>query len=307
MHAVFCLYTPGGTTPSSPTPAQAETHLLIHTSFALRFARRPPSFRIWGGFLWAYARTGFRRFYDAAAAAIADTMSFYPAAWHYNEYLTEERAMFLRTLSWLVRADALAQGGPNATHVAWLRRVADDLLARQTPLGGLQEAFGDPALCDFCPPAANADYGTTESPVAQSSNDTVTDQLYSNNFALLGLWEAYGATRDDAYARGADRLGAYLASIQASSAALPELSGSWFRTFDYELYDYWGSDADYAWGAVSVESGWTTTWIAAGISMRAINASAWDMLASDANGIDAALFAAICPEFFDTATCARRY
>ena len=90
-----------------------------------------------------------------------------------------------------------------------------------------------------------------------------------------------------------------------SSTALPELSGSWYRAFNWQLYDYFASNADYAWGALSVESGWTTTWIASAFAFRALNMSEWDVLVSDANGVDAALFKRICPEFFAPAVCAK--
>jgi hypothetical protein len=51
--------------------------------------------------------------------------------------------------------------------------------------------------------------------------------------------------------------------------AHPYLDGAWMRSFDYELWEYWGSSADQGWGAWCVESGWTNAWIAAVLAMRA--------------------------------------
>jgi hypothetical protein len=243
-------------------------------------------------------------------------MAYYPASWHYTEYLSEEQARLLHTLAWLVRADnmiAAANGvgtgslkgfAARSQHLAWLNMIADDILARQTRLGGIQEELGADGLCDFCVPASNVAYGSQEAPVTQSNNDTCTDQLYSNNFLLLSLWEAYGATGDaQRFGTAANRLALYLAAIQAVSGDLPQVSGSWPRAFDYSRWEYWGSSSDMGWGAFSVESGWTTTWIAAGLGLRAQGVFLWDLMVSDSNGIGSALFTKICPEFFDVNDC----
>jgi hypothetical protein len=243
-------------------------------------------------------------------------MAYYPAAWHYTEYLSEEQARLLHTLAWLVRADnmivAASDSGTSSPvgfaarsqHLTWLNMIADDILSRQTVFGGVQEELGADGLCDFCVPVSNLAYGSQEAPVTQNNNDTCTDQLYSNNFLLLSLWEAYGATEDaQRFGTAADRLALYLAATQAISDDLPQVTGSWLRAFDYSRWEYWGSSSDMGWGAFSVESGWTTTWIAAGLGLRAQGSFLWDLMASDDNGISLALFTATCPEFFDVNDC----
>jgi len=231
-------------------------------------------------------------------------LAYYPAQWQWTEYLSEEQGRLLHTLAWLVRADAMRGGGANATHLGWLNRIGSDLLSRRTPYGGLQELLGTPGLCEACPPTSNSAYGDGEAPISQGNNDTVTDQLYSNNYALLALSEAWAATGNGSYGTAADALAAYLAATQAASSAFPFVSGSWPRAFHYRLWSYYGSSSDTGWGPWSVESGWTTTWIAAGMAMRALNTSLWDFLvAPGASGVDAALFAAVCPSFFGAAGC----
>ena len=133
-------------------------------------------------------------------------------------------------------------------HVGWLYSFSRDYTARQTAYGGIQESLGNQTNADCPAPRDNADYGNGEAPLTQGDTDTVTDQLYSNNFALLSLWEAYGATRNvTAFGAPAAALAAYLTSIQAYSSAHPELSGGWPRAFDFAQWDFWGSSADWGW------------------------------------------------------------
>jgi hypothetical protein len=274
--------------------------------------------QMWAMFLWAYGHTGFERFYSAAVAGIADTMRYYPSQWRWTEYLSEEQARLILPLAWLVRADALRPEGPNATHQGWLARLTTDYLARQQPAGGVQEWFGTPGLCDACPPPTNDAYGDGEAPLTQVNGDTVTDVLYSNNYALASLVEAAAAmaasmeeggkdAEEDAYARlgaPADALATYIAATQITSDAFPGLDGSWMRGFDYTLWDFWGSASDWGWGPWSVETGWTTTWMAAALAARSRNTSLWDLTAGENSGVTPALFAKLCPNVFPEGVCA---
>ena len=51
------------------------------------------------------------------------------------------------------------------------------------------------------------------------------------------------------------------------------LDGAWMRSFDFDIWDYWGSSADAGWGAWCVESGWTNSWIAVVLAMRSVGAT----------------------------------
>jgi hypothetical protein len=258
--------------------------------------------QMWAMFLWAWDHTGFERFYTAALRGIEDTLRYYPGAWRWTEYLSEEQARLLLPLAWLVRADARRPGGANATHVAWLTSMAGDYLSRQQPCGGVQEWLGTAGQCDACPPPNNDAYGGGEAPLVQDNGDTITDVLYSNNFALVSLVEAYAATGDyERLGAPADALASYLAATQLSSDAFPALDGSWMRGFDFTLWDFWGSASDSGWGPWSVETGWTTTWIAAALAARSANTSLWDLTSE--SGVNAELFARVCPRLFPPGEC----
>ena len=65
--------------------------------------------------------------------------------------------------------------------------------------------------------------------------------------------------------------------VQARSATHPELDGAWFRAFDYGKWEAWASDADIGWGAWSVESGWSQSWLSITLGMRLLNTSLWEL------------------------------
>lgn len=68
--------------------------------------------------------------------------------------------------------------------------------------------------------------------------------------------------------------------MQARSTEHPDLDVAFFRAFDYEKWEAWASDADIGWGAWSVESGWTQSWITTTLGLRLLNTSLWDVGAS---------------------------
>ncbi|HUY82085.1 MAG TPA: hypothetical protein VMU92_10220, partial [Acidobacteriaceae bacterium] len=81
-----------------------------------------------------------------------------------------------------------------------------------------------------------------------------------------------------------NRLAEFLCRIQVRSAEHPELDGAWFRAFDYQLWDYWASNADAGWGAWAIETGWTEAWIASTLAMRQLRTSLWDLTAQSRIG-----------------------
>ena len=82
------------------------------------------------------------------------------------------------------------------------------------------------------------------------------------------------ATRGSA---GRGQAGRVPRRIQVRSEAQPSLDGGWFRAFDYERWEAWGSNADAGWGAWAIESGWTQAWITSVLAMREMNTSLWDL------------------------------
>lgn len=252
---------------------------LTQNGWEFYFHRRITSFAphyesyLWACYLWAYHKTGFELFRDRAKSAIRRTMEAYPDRWRWTNGLQQERARMLLCLSWLVRVEDTAE------HRAWLRRMAEELLARQDESGAIREEIGELGRGQMHPPQSNEAYGTGESPLLQKNGDPVCDLLYTCNFAMLGLHEAAAATADPFYVQAADKLTRFLCRIQVRSERHPELDGGWFRAFDYRLWDYWASNADAGWGAWSIESGWTQGWITSVLAMRQMKTSLWDLTA----------------------------
>ena len=100
---------------------------------------------------------------------------------------------------------------------------------------------------------------------------------YTSNFALLGLHEAAAALGNATVKAEEDKLADYIVRLQARSTERPELDGAWLRAFDYEKWENWASDADIGWGAWSVESGWTQSWITTTLGMRLLGTSLWEL------------------------------
>ena len=233
---------------------------------------------LWACYLWAYRHTGFAPFLERARTAIRMTMDAYPDRWIWTNGIQQERAKMLLPLAWLVRA------ADTPEHRSWLRRMADELLSDQERCGAIREKLGDPDKGGYPPPASNEAYGTTETPLIQSNDDSACDLLYTTNFAFLALHEAAFATGDPSYREAEDRLAAFLCRIQIRSETHPELAGGWFRAFDFDRWEYWASSADAGWGAWSIESGWTQSWITAVLAMRRMSTSLWDFTAKNSVG-----------------------
>jgi hypothetical protein len=228
---------------------------------------------IWACYLWAYQQTGFDLFLQRAKTAIRMTMEAYPDEWIWTNGIQQERARMLLPLAWLIRIEDTAE------HRAWLREMADELLAGQEACGAIREEIGEAGKGGFPPPASNEAYGTSETPLIQTNNDKVSDLLYTTNFAFLGLHEAAAATGDPYYREAENRLADYLCRIQVRSDNHPELDGAWFRAFDFNRWEYWASSGDAGWGAWSIEAGWTQSWITTILGLRHLKTSVWELTA----------------------------
>ena len=244
---------------------------------------------LWACYLWAYQHTRFEPSLERGRTAVSMTMQAYPDQWRWQDNL--ERAHMLLCLAWLVRVDDTPE------HREWLSRVAGDLLVWQQPSGAIQERLGAPRTGHYSAPRSNAEYGTGETPLVQQNGDPVSDQLYTSGFALLGLHEAFGATRDAKYKASEDRLAAYLCRIQTRSSKFSYLNGTWFRAFDDRRWEAWASSADVGWGAWSLEAGWAQAWTAAILALREQRTTVWDVTAGTRVGDHfAALKAQMLPD-----------
>jgi hypothetical protein len=224
---------------------------------------------LWACYLWAYQQTNYKPFLEKTKTGIKMMMEAYPEGWRWKDSI--ERARMLLCLSWLIRLEDTPE------HRGWLKKIAKDLLEVQQPCGALQERLAGMGGGHYVIPPSNEAYGTGETPLIQQNSDPASDQLYTTGFALLGLHEAVAATGDPELKEAEDKLTDFLVRIQVRSDKYPYLDGSWFRAFDFKLWDYWASSADIGWGAWSVESGWGQAWIAAVLGLRAKNTSLWDL------------------------------
>lgn len=225
---------------------------------------------IWAGFLLAWQLTGHREFFEKAKTGIAMTMESFPDL-NWMNGISQEFARLLLPLAMLVRCEDTPE------HRKWLSMTADALIELMTDDGALRESLGKRELGHFPPPDANEKYGKKEASLIQQEGDTGCDTLYTTGFALLGLHEAAMATGEKKYSDAADRLAGFSLRIQAASGDHPELAGAWIRGFDYELWDFWGSSADFAWGAWCAETGWGNAASAAALALRHLKCSIFDL------------------------------
>ncbi len=226
---------------------------------------------MWACFLWAYQQTGFELFLERAKTAIRLTMEAYPDKWVWTNGIQQERAKMLLPLAWLVRIEDTAE------HRGWLEQMAGDLLSKQDITGAIREEIGEAGKGGCPPPATNEAYGSAETPLIQENGDCATDLLYTVGFAFIGLHEAAAATGNPFYRTAEDKLAKFLCRIQIRSEKHTELDGGWFRAFDFKRWEYWASNADAGWGAWSIESGWSQSWITAVLALRQLNTSFWDI------------------------------
>ena len=219
----------------------------------------------WAVFLWLYDKTRFQPLLERTRTGIRLMMEAYPRGWSAEcGRMEEERAHMLLPLAWLVRVEDTPE------HRQWLETMARFIFDTMTPGGAIPQMVDKPY-------AANAQYGTGEAPIVYETGDPGTDLLYTMNFAFSGMHEAAAATGDTRYAEAAERMAKFLIRAQTQSKARPELSGTWFRAFDFSRWDYYGSDGDAGWGVWTTESGWTHSWITATLAMRQMKTSLWEI------------------------------
>ncbi len=103
----------------------------------------------------------------------------------------------------------------------------------------------------------------------------IADMLYTSNFAFFTLTEAAAVTDDNKIKEALDKLADFMVRIQVHSKTHPELHGAWYRAFDFDRWEYWGSNADLGWGVWSTETGWTQAWITTMLMMHDLNTNIW--------------------------------
>ncbi|MAO15279.1 hypothetical protein J0656_11715 [Muricauda ruestringensis] len=226
---------------------------------------------LWACFLWAYDKTGDPIFLERTKKAIKTTMEGYPDKWKWMNGLAQEKARIILPLAWLVRVE------DSYENRKMLYTALDGLLELQDESGAIREELGSIEKGVFPPSKSNADYGLHEASLIAKNGDSVSDLLYTTNFALVGLHEAWYTLKDPKIKAALDQLSEFLFRIQVKSPEHPELDGGWMRAFDFERFEHWGSNADAGWGAWAIESGWTQGWITTILSLRGLDTSIWDL------------------------------
>ncbi|MEA3478397.1 MAG: hypothetical protein U9R60_09480, partial [Bacteroidota bacterium] len=234
-----------------------------------------PHYQSWimAMYLWLYDKTDYKPLHSVAKTGIENMMNAYPNEWHWTNGLQQERARMILPLAWLVRIEDTPQ------HREWLNQMVDDLLSFQDESGAIREDLGTVGHGKYGPPESNADYGTNEAPLIQKNGDPVADMLYTSNFAFLSLTEAAAVTGDEKIKDAVSKLADFMVKIQVRSDLQPELDGVWFRAFEYNRWEYWGSNADLGWGVWSTETGWTQGWITTMLMMQELDTNFWDFTA----------------------------
>ncbi len=251
---------------------------------------------LWACYLWAYEKTGYEPLYERSENAISIMMTAYEdtvdgnkydgngGEWTWTNSLQADRAKMAWALSWLVRVS------PTEEHIGWLNTMITDMMAFQDAETGAigedldtSKGHGD---CDA--PESNAEYGTKEAPVIHNADDPATDLLYVSGFAHTALNEAVTALE----AAGEDtatiedyrnKLANFHVRIQQSSTS-SKYNGAWFRGFDYDKWEVYGSAADSGWPVWDTETGWTNAQIASSLALQQMNSSIWDYSKSSTIG-----------------------
>ena len=231
---------------------------------------------MWACYLWAYEKTDYEPLLELTKSGIDRMMQAYAdEKWAWTNGIQQERAKMILPLAWLCRIEDTEE------HRAWLDTMVTDLCAYQQESGAIQEALGKGSgrAGNF---SSNDQYGSHEAPVIQQNGDPCVDNLYTQSFALLGLNEAAAASGD---AKLTARITAYRNNLAEFFVRTQQVSdkaaydGAWFRAFDYEKWETYGSDGDSAWGVWATESGWTEAWINHGLSMIVLDGNLWDLSA----------------------------
>lgn len=249
-----------------------ETYFLSgRTNYSAHFEALP-----WATYLWAYSKTGYEPFLERTKNAIGLMMEAYDnGQWLWTNGIQQERAKMILPLAWLCRIEDTEE------HQAWLDRIVSDLIYYQKDHGGIQDQMGAGTgqAGGF---SSNAEYGTHEAPVIDTNEDPCVDNLYTESFALMALNDAAYSTSNTALANkcgtAARKLAEFLVRIQQVSDD-PEADGVWYRGFDYDKWETYGSDGDTDWGIWSTETGWTQAWITNTLSMMTLDSCIWDLTA----------------------------
>lgn len=243
----------------------------------------------WATFLWAYGQTGYEPLLERTRTGITNMMVAYEKTmannsdtageWKWTNGLQQERAKMILPMAWLVRIE------PTEKHIEWLNMLITDMMMYQdATTGALQDRVGEAGqgVGLYGSHPNNDAYGKHEAPVIQNNGDPCIDALYTSSFAMMSLNESVAAmnlvgntTLASTYKAYSDKLSNFFVRIQTESED-KKYDGVWFRGFDYEKWEVYGSDGDAGWGVWCTETGWSQAWISNTLSMKVLNTNIWD-------------------------------
>jgi len=221
--------------------------------------------------LIAYHTTGYEPFLEKTRTAISLLMDAYPDKWRFYNGMQQDRARMLLPLAWLIRVDDTPE------HRKWLTFMTKEFIKHQDECGAIYEQLGT-GPGTFPAQSSNETYGISETSLIQENGDPVSDLLYTLNSGFASLHEVVAVTADPEFMEAENKLAEFLCRIQTKSEALPELNGTWLRSFDFERWEYWGSNGDSGWGAWCAEAGWIQGSIITTFALRQMNASLWELM-----------------------------
>lgn len=228
-------------------PRDAETADPAH----LRPSDRGQIIAAW---LYAYGMTGERTFLHLALPALYDLINAFPEFAARVPAHTTESTRFLLPL-----ALATAYSTDPAFSAA-LRQQAEYLVSRMVPCGAIQEQGA----------YTGSKVQGGDLSLIHDSSEPISDQLYTMSFAAMNFWIAYKATGDGFYRDNFFRVADFLVRIQIESPDRT-INGGWMRGFDYNLWEYYGSNADQSWTAYCLETGWCNAIIDLALELYLLN------------------------------------
>jgi hypothetical protein len=230
-----------------------------------------PSAQLLAMNLVIYKTTGYKPLLEKTKKALKTLMDAYPDKWRFYNGMQQDRARMLLPLAWLVRVDDTPE------HRKWLTFMTNEFIRYQDSCGAITEELGR-GSGTFPEQSSNDTYGISETSLIQENGDPVCDLLYTLNSGFASLHEVVTVTGDAEFRKAEDKLAQFLCRIQTRSSSIPELDGTWFRSFDFDRWEYWGSNGDSGWGAWCVENGWIQGSVVTTFALRELKTCLWDLM-----------------------------
>jgi len=146
-----------------------------------------------------------------------------------------------------------------------LDETIDYLKSYQHISGGVEEADNpDPTR-----------FGKEDTGVYRFNGEGIADFLYTNNFLLINLWEAWKATGNEKVYQFYCELRDFVSRAQIKSS-IPKYNGGWMRAYDLNHEEYFGNNGDTGWGPYCIESGWTNALTTVGLLLGEMDDSLFD-------------------------------